>query len=50
MSTPAGQVVEALERVDGLRRRLMDVDQPLVRADLKCSRESLSLKGERITQ
>src|SRR4051812_44198058 len=30
-----GQVVEALERVDRLRRRLMDVDQPLVGADLK---------------
>src|SRR3954469_13466086 len=29
------QVVEALERVDRLRRRLMDVDQPLVRADLE---------------
>ena len=30
-----GQVVEALERVDRLRRRLVDVDQPLVRADLE---------------
>src|SRR5512132_2196520 len=30
-----GQVVEALERVDRLRRRLMDVDEPLVRADLE---------------
>src|SRR4051794_22061967 len=29
------QVVEALERVDRLRRRLVDVDQPLVRADLE---------------
>src|SRR3954469_14515666 len=30
-----GQVVEALERVDRLRRRLMDVDEPLVSADLE---------------
>src|SRR3954471_10497062 len=30
-----GQVVEALQRVDRLRRRLGDVDQPLVRADLE---------------
>src|SRR6266545_7112192 len=30
-----GQVVEALERVDRLGRRLVDVDQPLVRADLE---------------
>src|SRR3954464_5754296 len=30
-----GQVVEALERVDRLRRRLVDVDQALVRADLE---------------
>src|SRR3954449_6206019 len=30
-----GKVVEALERVDRLRRRLVDVDQPLVRADLE---------------
>src|SRR5207344_832023 len=30
-----GKVVEALERVDRLRRRLMDVDQTLVRADLE---------------
>src|SRR3712207_5961744 len=30
-----GQVVQPLQRVDGLRRRLMDVDQPLVRADLE---------------
>src|SRR5205085_4004842 len=29
------EVVESLERVDGLRRRLQDVDQPLVRADLE---------------
>src|ERR687889_611079 len=29
------QVVEPLERVDRLRRRLEDVDQPLVRADLE---------------
>src|SRR3954447_18454251 len=30
-----GQVVESLERVDRLRRGLVDVDQPLVRADLE---------------
>src|SRR3954449_9590095 len=30
-----GQGVEALDRVDRLRRRLMDVDEPLVRADLE---------------
>src|SRR5438067_13759447 len=30
-----GQVVEPLERVDRLRRRLVDVDEPLVRADLE---------------
>src|SRR5215208_225221 len=29
------EVVESLERVDGLRRGLKDVDQPLVRADLE---------------
>src|SRR5919206_2508376 len=29
------KVVEALERVDRLGRRLVDVDQPLVRADLE---------------
>src|SRR3982750_3146929 len=29
------QVVESLERVDGLGRGLKDVDQPLVRADLE---------------
>src|SRR4051812_43347635 len=29
------QVVEPLERVDRLRRRLMDVDEPLVGADLE---------------
>src|ERR671936_3024496 len=30
-----GQVVEPLQRVDGLRRRLVDVDEALVRADLE---------------
>src|SRR5690349_11545660 len=30
-----GQVVEALQRVDRLGRRLVDVDEPLVRADLE---------------
>src|ERR671931_2321912 len=30
-----GQVVEALQRVDRLRRRLMDVDEALVGADLE---------------
>src|SRR3954449_13418553 len=29
------EMVEALERVDRLRRGLMDVDEPLVRADLE---------------
>src|ERR1700761_1264367 len=28
-------MVESLERVDGLRRRLMDIDQSLVRTDLE---------------
>src|SRR5919112_3530546 len=30
-----GKLVEALERVDRLRGRLVDVDEPLVRADLE---------------
>src|SRR5918997_3565676 len=30
-----GQMVEPLQRVDGLRRGLVDVDEPLVRADLE---------------
>src|SRR5207248_4068954 len=30
-----GEMVEALKRVDRLRRRLVDVDQPLVGADLE---------------
>src|ERR671937_2589789 len=30
-----GQVIEPLERIDRLRRRLVDVDQALVRADLE---------------
>src|SRR6201995_2659414 len=35
-NTPAGgEVVEPLERVDGLGRRLVDVDQALVRTDLE---------------
>src|SRR3954471_20074390 len=38
------QVVEALERVDRLRRRLMDVDQPLVRADLEVLARVLGLE------
>src|SRR3954469_14016593 len=40
-----GQVVEALERVDRLRRRLMDVDEPLVRADLEVLARVLVLEG-----
>src|SRR6476646_6837978 len=40
-----GQVVEALQRVDRLRRRLMDVDQPLVRADLEVLARVLVLEG-----
>src|SRR4029450_12281968 len=40
-----GQVVEALERVDRLRRRLVDVDQPLVRADLEVLARVLVLEG-----
>src|SRR3954467_4978715 len=40
-----GQVVEALERVDRLRRRLMDVDEPLVRADLEVLTRVLVLEG-----
>src|SRR5918992_502068 len=34
-AAPRRQVVEPLQRVDRLRRRLQDVDQPLVRADLE---------------
>src|SRR3954469_20690967 len=40
-----GKVVEALERVDRLRRRLVDVDQPLVRADLEVLARVLVLEG-----
>src|SRR5215218_437883 len=32
---PGGERIQALERVDGLRGRLVDVDQPLVGADLE---------------
>src|SRR3982750_1699714 len=39
------QVVESLERVDGLGRGLMDVDQPLVRADLEVLARVLVLEG-----
>src|ERR671911_170536 len=39
------QVVEPLERVDRLRRRLKDVDQPLVRADLEVLPRVLVLEG-----
>src|SRR5687767_4166324 len=39
------QVVEPLERVDRLRRRLMDVDQPLVGADLEVLTRVLVLEG-----
>src|SRR5919199_3382754 len=40
-----GQMVEALERVDRLRRRLVDVDQPLVRPDLEVLLGVLVLEG-----
>src|SRR5918911_639094 len=40
-----GQVVEALERVDRLRRGLVDVDQALVRADLEVLLRVLVLEG-----
>src|SRR5688500_13522267 len=39
------QVVEPLQRVDRLRRRLMDVDQPLVGADLEVLTRVLVLEG-----
>src|SRR5437588_10607635 len=38
-----GQVVEPLQRVDRFRRRLVDVDQPLVRADLEVRARVLGL-------
>src|SRR4051794_2972138 len=40
-----GQVVEPLERVDGLGRGLMDVDQALVRPDLEVLLGVLVLEG-----
>src|SRR6476469_2559190 len=40
-----GQVVEPLERVDGLGRGLMDVDQALVRTDLEVLLGVLVLEG-----
>src|SRR3954453_11833071 len=40
-----GQMVEPLQRVDGLRRRLVDVDQTLVRADLEVLPRVLVLEG-----
>src|SRR5215204_4409412 len=40
-----GQMIETLERVDGLRRRLVDVDQPLVRPDLEVLLGVLVLEG-----
>ena len=43
-------MVQALQGVDRLGRRLMDVDQTLVRADLEMLARVLVLKGERITQ
>src|SRR5688572_6161036 len=39
------EMVESLERVDRLRRRLMDVDQPLVGADLEVLTRILVLEG-----
>jgi len=50
MSTPSRQRVEALEGVDRLRGRLVDVDQALVRADLEVIARVLVLNGPRITQ
>ena len=50
LDVDAGRKVEAHERVDRLRRGLMDVDQTLVRADLEMLAASLSLNGPRITQ
>src|SRR3954449_916112 len=40
-----GQVVEPLQRVDRLRRRLVDVDQALVRSDLEVLPRVLVLEG-----
>src|SRR5688500_12633642 len=40
-----GKMVESLERVDGLRRGLMDVDQALVRPDLEVLLGVLVLEG-----
>src|SRR6201986_5291791 len=40
-----GKRVEALQRVDRFRRRLKDVDQPLVRADLEVLARVLVLEG-----
>src|SRR3954451_14331224 len=40
-----GQMVEPLERVDGLGRGLMDVDQALVRPDLEVLLRILVLEG-----
>src|SRR5215213_757951 len=40
-----GQMVEPLERVDRLRRRLVDVDQALVRPDLEVLLRVLVLEG-----
>src|SRR3954471_3395973 len=40
-----GEVVEPLERVDRLRRRLEDVDQALVRTDLEVLARVLVLEG-----
>src|SRR4029079_13002303 len=40
-----GKVIEPLERVDRLRRGLMDVDQALVRPDLEVLLGVLVLKG-----
>src|SRR3954469_2333516 len=40
-----GEMVESLERVDRLRRGLVDVDQALVRPDLEVLLRVLVLKG-----
>src|SRR3954447_1495492 len=42
---PRREVVQALEGVDGLRGGLVDVDQALVRADLKVLARVLVLEG-----
>src|SRR4051794_35088624 len=45
LDVDAGRQVEAHQRVDRLGRRLVDVDQPLVRADLEVLARVLVLEG-----